>query len=152
MQLTAGFTSIVNATTALWTALLAVVWLRDKLDASRWLGVAVGIMGVTTLVWDKLVVRDGSGAMWGVLAGLAGAASYGYAANLTRRYWPKLPSLVSATASQLGAALVLAPLAVWKWPAAMPSLQSWSAAVAMGIFSSALDYLLLAVKIQLWKF
>lgn len=142
MHLTAGFTSIVNATTALFTALFAVVWLKDRLAPTRWLGVAIGIVGVATLVWDKLGVRDSDGAGWGVLAGFAGAASYGYAANLTRKYWPDLPSLVSATASQLGAALVLTPLALWKWPAAMPTATSWGAAVAMGVFSSALGYLL----------
>ncbi len=142
MHLTAGFTAIVNATTALWTALLAVVWLKDRLAPTRWLGVAIGIVGVATLVWDKLGVRGSSGAAWGVLAGFGAAASYGYSANLTRKYWPTLPSMVSATASQLGAALVLLPLAVWKWPEAMPSTGSWGAAVAMGVFSSALGYLL----------
>ncbi|PZR03699.1 MAG: EamA family transporter [Archangium gephyra] len=142
MHLTAGFTSIVNATTALFTALFAVLWLKDRLEPTRWLGVAIGIVGVATLVWDKLGVRDSGGAAWGVLAGFGGAASYGYAANLTRRYWPTLPSFVSATASRLGAALVLTPLALWKWPAAMPPVPSWAAAVAMGVFSSALGYLL----------
>jgi drug/metabolite transporter (DMT)-like permease len=142
LRLTAGFTAIVNATTALWTALLAVLWLGDRLTRARWIGVALGILGVALLVWDRIGLKSSDGAGVSVLAGLGAAASYGYAANLTRKYWQQLPTLVAATASQLGAAIVLLPLALWTWPATLPSASAWGAAVAMGAFSSALGYLL----------
>ena len=53
-----GMVALLNATTALWTAILAVVWLKDTLTPARWLGVGVGIVGVTTLVDAGVEGRD----------------------------------------------------------------------------------------------
>ncbi|WP_258401590.1 DMT family transporter, partial [Burkholderia multivorans] len=46
---TAGTDSILNATTPLWTALVAYVWLRTPLTKPQTLGLAVGFAGVVVL-------------------------------------------------------------------------------------------------------
>ena len=46
------------------------------------------------------------------------------------------------TGSQIGAALVLLPVAVLTWPATPVSTTAWAAAIIMGVFSTALAYIL----------
>ena len=64
LTLSAGVTSVINATTPLWGALVAYVWLKDKLSLPRALGLVIGFAGVLTLVWDQIANAHGStGAM-----------------------------------------------------------------------------------------
>ncbi|MFP3534545.1 EamA family transporter, partial [Burkholderia sp. SIMBA_042] len=46
LTLSAGVTSVINATTPLWGALVAFLWLRDRLSALRTLGLVIGFLGV----------------------------------------------------------------------------------------------------------
>src|ERR1700761_5900031 len=46
LTLSAGVTSVINASTPLWGALVAYLWLRDRLSALRVLGLVVGFAGV----------------------------------------------------------------------------------------------------------
>lgn len=54
LTLPAGITSVVNASTPLWGALIAYFWLSEKLSAPRVLGLAIGFAGVLTLVWHQI--------------------------------------------------------------------------------------------------
>ena len=53
LSMTAGLTSILNATSPLWGALVAHLWLKDRLTRSRTLGLAIGCAGVAFLVWGR---------------------------------------------------------------------------------------------------
>src|SRR5262249_14719044 len=46
LSITAGLSSIFNATTPLFGAVIAWAWLKDKLSGSRVLGLAIGFAGV----------------------------------------------------------------------------------------------------------
>ncbi|OXH87821.1 EamA family transporter, partial [Burkholderia multivorans] len=46
LTLSAGVTSVINATTPLWGALVAYLWLKDKLSWLRALGLVIGFAGV----------------------------------------------------------------------------------------------------------
>ena len=67
---------------------------------------------------------------------------YGVAASATKRYMAGLPSLVSATGSQMGASLVLTPLMLWYWPAQQVSLRTWLAVIVLGVLCTGLAYIL----------
>lgn len=54
LTLSAGVTSVINATTPLWGGLVAFLWLRDRLSALRTLGLVIGFLGVLMLVWDQM--------------------------------------------------------------------------------------------------
>ncbi|MFL6637999.1 MAG: DMT family transporter, partial [Paraburkholderia graminis] len=91
LTLSAGVTSVINATTPLWGGLVAFVWLRDRLTGLRTLGLAIGFLGVLMLVWDQIATPSGSAATPLTTALAAGAALgatllYGIAANYTKRY------------------------------------------------------------------
>ena len=49
---------------------------------------------------------------------------------------------VSAAGSQIVAALLLLPFAVWFWPNAQPGLMAWAAAIVLGVGCTALAFLL----------
>jgi len=60
ITLTAGFAAILNAATPLWTALLAWLWLRDRIRPLQWLGLAIGVAGVGVLTWGKIDFKPGA--------------------------------------------------------------------------------------------
>lgn len=145
LSITTGLSAILNATTPLFGALVAWLWLREKPAASRLLGLAIGFAGVALLAWDKASFKaDASGIApaWAVLACLLATLSYGFAANATKVHLSGLPALVTAAGSQIGATLLLALPAAWLWPAKTPSLHAWLALVAVGVLCTGVAYVL----------
>lgn len=141
LSITAGLASIMNAMTPVFTALIGALWLGDRLDGRRSLGLLLGLAGVALLAADKADFRPG-GSGWAIVAMLLATACYGFAANHTRRYLQGVPALVNATGTQLVSALVLLPPALWSWPERMPGLGPWLAALVLGVACSALAYVL----------
>jgi len=139
--LSAGIAGILNATAPIFAAIVAWAWLGEKLTISRTLGLLVGTVGVWLLVRDKVGASMGDTTL-AVIAALGGAFLYGVGGNFTRRYASHVKPLAIATGSQVGAALVLLPVAVFTWPETPVSLTAWAAAVVMGLFSTALAYIL----------
>jgi drug/metabolite transporter (DMT)-like permease len=143
LSLTAGLTAILNATAPFFTAIIAALWLRDRLTGSRVLGLLIGFAGVVLVVWGRASFKPGgSSSGVAVLSGLVAAACYGFSANYTKRRFTGIDSLRLATYSQITAAIALLPLAVWLRPAAMPSAKSWAMLAALAILSTALAYVL----------
>jgi drug/metabolite transporter (DMT)-like permease len=145
LSITTGLSAILNATVPLFGALIAWLWLKDRPSGSRMLGLAIGFIGVTMLAWDEARFQpDASGTTtgWAVLAVLFACSCYGAAASVAKRYMGGLPSLVSATGSQIGASLALLPLTLLYWPAQAPSLQAWGAVLVLGVVCTGLAYIL----------
>jgi len=145
LSITTGLSSVLNATVPLFGAVIAWAWLKDRPTGSRIVGLLIGFLGVALLAWDNASFKpDASGAAsgWAVLACLGACLCYGLAASLTKRYLTGLPSLVTSTGSQLGAAVFLAPLAWVYWPQHSVSLTAWAAVIALGVFCTALAYVL----------
>ena len=145
LSITTGLSAILNATVPLFGALIAWLWLKDRPSGSRMLGLAVGFIGVTMLAWDKASFKpdaNGLSTGWAVLACLLACLCYGTAASVAKRYMAGLPSLVSATGSQIGASIALIPLTVLYWPSHAPSLQAWGAVVVLGVVCTGLAYIL----------
>ena len=106
LSISTGLSSILNATAPLFGALVAWVWLKDRPHGLRILGLVIGFVGVALLAWGKASFKpDASGLAtgWAVLACLLACLCYGISASYTKRYLGGLPSLVTATGSQLGA-------------------------------------------------
>lgn len=145
LSITAGLSAVFNATSPLWVGLIAWLWLRDRLDATRTLGLCVGFCGVLWLAWDKASFKPGADGMtagWAVLACLAATVCYGFGANITKRYLTGVPPLAVAAGSQLAATGVLLWPAWWLWPAATPGLRAWFSAAVLGTVCTGAAYLL----------
>ncbi len=141
LYLTAGTSGILNATAPIFAAIIAWAWLGERLTISRTAGLLVGTVGVWLLVRDKVGASMGDTTL-AVVAALGGAFLYGIGGNFTRRYASHIKPLAIATGSQIGAALVLLPIAVVTWPDTPISITAWAAAITMGLFSTALAYIL----------
>nr|WP_211168985.1 DMT family transporter [Aromatoleum toluvorans] len=141
LSVTAGFASIVNATSPLFAALVAWVWLKDRLSAAAMAGLLLGLLGVVILVWGKASFRVG-GAGWAVAACLAATLNYGIAANFTKRFLSGVDPMAIATGSQFYAALVLAPFAVWLWPEAMPGREAWTSVLLLAFACTGVAYVM----------
>ncbi|MBK7280678.1 DMT family transporter [Candidatus Aalborgicola defluviihabitans] len=144
LSITTGLTSILNATTPLFGAVIAWLWLKDKPNGLRTLGLTIGFVGVALLAWDKASFKpDASGASsgWAVLACLLATLCYGLSASFTKLHLNHVPSLVSATGSQLGATVVLLPLSWWFWPDHAVSTHAWLSVIALGVLCSGVAYI-----------
>lgn len=141
LSITAGLSSILNATTPLWGALVAWAWLGQGLTASRIAGLALGFAGVVFLAWDQASFKPG-GSGWAVLACLLATLCYGIAANFTKRFLSRCSPLTVATGSQFSAALLLAGPAVFFWPASLPSAPAWAAVAALALLCTGVAYIL----------
>lgn len=141
LSITAGLSSILNATTPLWGAVVAWAWLSQGLNASRMAGLALGFAGVVFLAWDQASFKPG-GSGWAVLACLLATLCYGIAANFTKRFLSRCSPLTVATGSQFSAALLLAGPAVFFWPASLPSAPAWAAVAALALLCTGVAYIL----------
>jgi len=140
LQLTAGMTSILNATVPIFAALIGYAVYAEAFDMRRAIGVLLGFGGVVVLVG---LPQDGTPLpLLSVAAGLLAAVSYVFAANLARRRLTHVPAMVFVTGSQLGAALVLLPLLPVFPPPQVPGWGVVAAVVALAVLSTALAFLI----------
>ena len=145
LSITAGLSSIFNATTPLFGALAAWLWLRDRLTGARVLGLVIGFAGVSWLAWSNVnqeAAFKPGGSGWAVVACLVAAALYGVSANFTKRYLGGAAPLAVATGSQISATLALAVPALLWWPQSAPSSTAWIAVLLLGVLCTGLAYIL----------
>jgi drug/metabolite transporter (DMT)-like permease len=141
LSLTAGFTSLTNATVPLWAALVGTLWLRDKMTSLQWVGLLLGVIGMLVLTWGKVDFKPGGSGV-AIVAALIATLSYGISTHYAKRNLGGVPPLAVATGSQTAAAIVLLPFAIGFWPDVNPSTKAWISLILLGTFSTALAYIL----------
>ena len=146
VHIASGVASILNATTPLFTVLLANWWpdsARESLTPRRAAGVALGFIGVGVLVGPSILSVTGSNArIVGELAVLVASASYGVGALLSRRFGGSA-MLVGPVTIQTSALIVSAPIAILSGlPTHMPSVKALGAVATLGVMGTAVAYLL----------
>ena len=143
-HIASGLAAILNATTPLFTVLVAHFATADeKLTAARLAGVAAGFAGVVVMLGPDLLRELGT-AVAAQLACLAAAVSYAFAGIYGRRFRGE-PALRVAAGQLLASSALLAPVVIVldrPWLLAPPSATVWAALVALAAFSTALGYLL----------
>jgi drug/metabolite transporter (DMT)-like permease len=109
LGLSAGITAVLLSVQPLLTAVFAGRWLRERLSPAQWAGIAIGLAGVTLIVWHKIDVREATlGALMAVTASLAGVT---IGALYQRVYCPAVDLRTAALVQFLSNFIVLAPLA-----------------------------------------
>lgn len=139
LSLSAGTGSIMNATTPLFGALVACVWLRERLTWLRVLGLLISFAGVVVLVWEK----DFGGKLGAIAAASCAALLFGVGANYSKKHLGSVDPIAIAAGCQLGATIVLLPFALWLWPHQPPSLQAWLNVGVLGVASTGIAFALL---------
>lgn len=146
VSIASGVASILNATTPLFTVLLANWWpdsARESLTRRRAAGVVLGFLGVAVLIGPSILHVTGSTArIAGELAVLVAAASYGVGTLLSRRFGGSAP-LVGPLTMQGSALILTIPVAVATGlPTHIPSAKALGAVATLGILGTAIAYLL----------
>ena len=142
VRIDSGLAAILNATTPLFTVLLAHLLTQDeRLTAGRLAGVGLGIAGVALLVGPTALAGI-TGDLMGQLAVLGAAISYAGAGIFGRRF-RELPTVVTSAGMLICATVLMAPLAVLERPwTRSPDTHMLAALGALAAFSTALAYLL----------
>ena len=144
----AGLASIINATTPIFTILIAGVVLSDEhMTPQRVVGVLIGLFGVTVLIGTSSLRDLGPSMSIGTLAQLAiiGAAiSYGCPSVYGRRFKSMgISPFTTAVGQVTTATVILLPMAfLFERPDQLsnPSLQVWLSILCLGVFCTALGY------------
>ncbi len=144
-RITSGAAAILNATTPIFTVLVAHAWTADeRLTPAKAAGVLAGFLGAAVLIGPEALSGLGRGDLLGDGACLLAALIYGFGAVYGRRF-KAIPPLKIATAQVTAATLILLPVAALAdrpWDLPMPTPGTWAAWLALALLSTALAYLL----------
>ena len=145
-EIGAGLASIFNATTPLFTVIVAGTLLSDeRITSNKILGVIFGFVGVIVMIGGDALTHLG-GHVAAQFAVLGAALSYAFAGVFGRRFKAMKLSPVTTAAGQVTASSVmLLPLViVFEWPVDIhaPSAWVWAAIAGLAILSTAVAYIL----------
>ena len=141
-----GLASILNATTPIFTVIVAHFLTRDeKMTVGRLAGVALGFGGVVLMIGSKAL--DGFGGdVLAQVAVLGAALSYAFAGVFGRRFHRMGVAPVATASGQVTASTVLLiPIALLveePWLLPMPGMVVWGAMAALAVLSTALAYII----------
>ncbi|NIC39313.1 DMT family transporter [Halomonas desiderata] len=141
IRLEAGFTSLINATTPIFTALLGAMLFTTPIQRQQYLGLALAFFGVYVLSANRLDFALG-GDGWFILAALGASLCYGIASNYSKSYLSHLPVRVLAAGSTAMSALILLIPGLWLWPSEPIGGLAWGNALGLAICSTTLAFLL----------
>lgn len=145
-HIASGLASILNATTPLFTVIVAHFLTTDeKMTGNKLAGVLIGFAGVATMI-GPAAFGGAASSLWGQIAILGAAISYSFAGIFGRRFKAMgVPPLMTATGQISSSTLMLIPAALLidkPWMLAMPSLGTWGALIGIALLSTALAYLI----------
>jgi drug/metabolite transporter (DMT)-like permease len=145
-RIASGLASILNATTPLFTVLVAHLLTPDeKLTPLKGAGVVVGLVGAAVMIGPDVLGGLGSGVL-AQLACLAAALSYAFAGIFGRRFKRMGVAPLATAAGQVSASTVLLlPVMLLvdrPWTMATPHATTWVAVLGVGLLSTALAYVL----------
>lgn len=145
-HIASGVASILNATTPLFTVLVAH-WLTadEKMTGGRFLGVIVGLIGAAVMIGGEALRTIGVDIV-AQLACLAAAGSYAFAGIFGRRFRAMGVSPIATAMGQVTASsLILLPVTLMvdqPWRLAMPSEAALGALIGAAVLSTAAGYIL----------
>lgn len=139
-----GLASILNATTPLFTVILAH-WLThdERMTPARVIGVVCGFVGVAVMIGMRAFEQFGLEVI-AQLAVVGAAISYAFAGIFGRRF-KQTPPLMTAAGQLSASALMMLPVVMFvdrPWDLTTPGPQTWGAVFGLAVFSSALAYVI----------
>ena len=141
-----GLASILNASTPLFTVVVAGVLLSDERISGRKLaGVIIGLFGVAVMVGLDALSGLGTGLL-AQIAILGAALSYAFAGVFGRRFKEmQVDPMVVAAGQVTASSIILLPITLIvdnPLALAMPSLPVWSSMLGLALLSTSLAYIL----------
>jgi drug/metabolite transporter (DMT)-like permease len=141
LHIPTGIASILNATVPLFGAVVAVLWLGDRISGTRVFGLVLAFAGVVVLMWGQGKMGNAN-SLWAIAACLLAGLLYGISSSYTKRYMQGTDPLVNAAGSQISATAFLLPVVGFFLPSTMPSNHAWLAALLLAVVCTAVAYIL----------
>ncbi len=145
-HIASGVASILNATTPLFTMLVAHWFTTDeKINPRRLLGVLTGMGGVGLMMGLDSMESSGFHLL-GQSAILLAAFSYGLAGVYGKRFAQLgISPLATATGQLCASSMILIPLTLWidqPWTMTIPSIEGMGSLLGIALLSTALAYVI----------
>ncbi|MEO3945939.1 DMT family transporter [Gorillibacterium sp. CAU 1737] len=141
LHLNASLAAILNATTPLFTALVVWASTQERPGRGKAVGLILGVLGVAILVgWSPLPL-DGPNLL-AIAFSLLAALCYGIGTTYAGRAFRGVPPLEVAIGQQLGAAVLLLPLALYHFPKSAPSAPVVWSLLGLSLLCTAVAYLI----------
>ena len=142
-RISSGLASILNATTPIFTIIVAhFLTDNERLSKNKILGIVFGFFGVAALVGPDITHLGGS--LGGQAACLIAAICYAFAGVFGRRF-RGMPPIKVATGQITASTVLLIPLVLifeQPWTLPMPGLQVWGAMIGIALFCTVIAYIL----------
>lgn len=144
-QMGAGLASVLNATTPMWTLIIASAFSSDeKLTWNKVAGILLGISGTCVMIGPGLVAGLG-GPVWAKFALIGASLSYAFALLLARKRFSQIPPPLVATGQLTASTIIMLPvIGLLYGPSAIigGSAHVWTAIIALALLSTAFAYIL----------
>ncbi len=137
----ASTAAILNSTSPIFSAIVAAIWLRERLTLEKVAGIALSIAGIAILVGWAPKPASAAELLAGSLS-LAACACYGFVAVYTKVHLAEAPSSALSAASCLVAAGAMAPFTPWAALAAPVPPHAWAAVAALGVLCTGVAFIL----------
>ena len=137
----ASTAAILNATSPIFSAIVASIWIRDRLTVEKVAGIALSIAGIAILVgWTPQPMSHAQ--LIACLLSLAACVCYGWISVFTKVRMKDAPTSAISAVSCLVAAGALAPFTPWGAIAAPVPPIAWGAVLALGVASTGIAFIL----------
>jgi drug/metabolite transporter (DMT)-like permease len=145
-QIASGLASILNATTPIFSILVAHLLTSDEgITRNKLVGIVLGFTGVAVLMAGNAMKAEAI-PLLPILACLAAALSYGFASVFGRRFRRMGISPATSAFGQVSATtLMMIPMVALvdtPWHLPMPGMNTIAALLGLGLLSTALAYII----------
>lgn len=141
LNLTASFSAMLNATTPIFTAVVAAFWLKDRLTAAKLVGLVFGLSGVAIIVGWQPTPLDSVGLL---SAGMLIAAAICYACGVvySKKVFQSADPIGTSVGQLLFGGIWVLPLALANPPQVEPTAAAIAAMLALSLLSTSVGYLI----------
>jgi len=141
LNVTASLAALINATTPLFSALIAAVWISDKLTRVKVIGLFLGIVGVGIIVgWEGLSLDDSR--FVSIILLLGASVAYSIVAVYGKRYLSDMNPITVSTGQLMASSTMMLPLALANPPQNPITMEVIGAVIGLGVFSTTVAYLI----------
>jgi drug/metabolite transporter (DMT)-like permease len=143
-QISSSLAAILNATTPIWTVILAHYLTKDeRLKPNKLGGILLGLVGVVLMIGFDALAGLGVNVL-AQLAVIGATISYAFAGIYGKRF-QGMPPIVTATGQITGTILMMIPIVMIldrPWTLSTPGLNVWAALIGLALLSTTLAYII----------
>ncbi len=145
LAMPASYMAIVNSTAPIFGAIFSFIWLAEKVNVAKVIGLLGGVLGVGTITYSGFHGNLPESFLYGVMACVVAAASYAISGIYIKKFAKDIKPLALAGGSQLAAGIIMAPFCYMDYSIfseATLSLAVVAKTLALSLVCSAIAFIL----------